>query len=210
MELEVKNIEGKGTGRKVNLPANFFGVETPNDHLIYQDVRLIQANGRQGTAKTKTRGEVSGSQKKPFKQKGTGSARQGHKRSPLMRHGGTAFGPEPRDYGFKLNKKSRQLARASALTYKALGNQIQVIENFNLDAPKTQEFMRILNNLELSNSKILLVTAGDNKNVYLSGRNLRKANVIRVGDLNTRDILHAETLVFIEDALKTMEVKTAN
>lgn len=202
MEVAVKNIKGADTGRKVTLPGSVFGLEAPNDHAIYEDVRQILANRRQGTHKAKERGEVSGSKKKPYRQKGTGSARAGHKRSPLWRHGGRVFGPRPRNYGFRLNKKVKQLARRSALTYKAREEKITVVEKFDFAAPKTKEFLSILNALELGTTKVLLVVPGDNKNVYLSGRNLPKAQVIRANDLNTYDILNADTLVLVEDSVE--------
>lgn len=205
MELAVKNTQGKDTGKKVNLNAGVFGLEEPNDHLIYQDVRYIQANARQGTHKTKTRAEIHGTNKKPFRQKGTGGARAGDRKSPLWRHGGTVFGPIPRDYSFKLNKKARNVARASALTYKARENKITILEGFSMDAPKTKEFVSIINNLELSGNKVLMVVMGDNKNIFLSGRNLPKAKVVRAADLNTRDILHADNLVIIDEAVSVIE-----
>jgi len=205
MELTVKNTQGKSTGRKVKLSAEVFDIQEPNDHLIWQDVRLYLANQRQGTHKTKERGEVSGSTKKPFRQKGTGGARSGHKRSPLWRHGGTIFGPRPRDYGFKLNIKAKRLARTSALTYKAKEQKITVLEGFNMDSPKTKEFLAILNNLELANSKILLVLPEENRNIYLSGRNLPKTKVVKAIDINTYDIVNADMLVFVEGSVQIIE-----
>ena len=205
MELTVLNTQGKATGRQISLSPAVFGLETPNDHLIWQDVRLYLANQRQGTHKTKERGEVRGSTKKPFRQKGTGNARQGHKRSPLHRHGGTIFGPKPHLYGFKLNQKARQLARSSALTYKAREEKITVLENFNLDAPKTKDFLKVLNSLNLGERKVLFVLPADNKNVFLSGRNLPKTQIIRAGDINTYDIVNADTLVLIEEAVNVIE-----
>lgn len=200
MELKVKNIKGAETGEKVDLPEIIFGIE-PNDHAIYQDVRQILANARQGTHKTKERGEVSGSTKKPFRQKGTGGARQGHKRSPHMYHGGRVFGPRPHEYGFKLNKKVKRLARRSALSYKAKDARITVVENFSFAAPKTKEFVQVLNNLKLNGTKVLLVLPEDNQNVYLSGRNIPKTQIVRAQDLNTYDILHAEQLVIVKEAV---------
>jgi len=198
MELAVKKIDGADTGRKVTLPTEVFGLETPNDHAIYQDVRQILANRRQGTHKAKERGEVSGSKKKPYRQKGTGNARSGHKRSPLWRHGGTVFGPRPRDYGFRLNKKIKQLARRSALTYKAREEQITVLEGFNLESPKTKDFLNILKALELDNAKVLMILPEDSKEIYLSSRNVPKAEVRRASDLNTYDILNADQLILVE------------
>ncbi|MFN8393335.1 MAG: 50S ribosomal protein L4 [Bacteroidia bacterium] len=200
MELKVKNIKGAETGEKVDLPETIFGIE-PNDHAIYQDVRQILANARQGTHKTKERGEISGSTKKPFRQKGTGGARQGHKRSPHMYHGGRVFGPRPHEYGFKLNKKVKRLARRSALSYKAKDARITVVENFSFAAPKTKEFVQVLSALKLNGSKVLLVLPEDNQNVYLSGRNIPKTQIVRAQDLNTYDILHAEQLVIVKEAV---------
>jgi large subunit ribosomal protein L4 len=201
MELTVKNIKGADTGEKVSLPEAIFGIE-PNDHAIYQDVRQILANARQGTHKAKERGEVSGSTKKPYRQKGTGNARQGHKRSPLWRHGGRVFGPRPRDYAFKLNKKVKRLARRSALSYKAKDAKIMVLDNFSLNVPKTKEVLSVLNNLKLNGVKVLMVVGADNNNVYLSGRNIPKTQIVRAQDLNTYDILHAEQLVIMKDAVQ--------
>lgn len=210
MEVAVYNIEGSETGRKVNLEANIFGLETPNDQAIYQDVRLILANKRQGTHKSKTRGEVHGTNKKPFRQKGTGNARQGDRKSPLFRHGGRIFGPTPRDYGFKLNKKVKVLARRSALTYKAREDGIKVVESFAFDAPKTKEFLNILNNLELAGKKVIFVMSAEDKTLYYSGRNLPKTQVVIAAELNTYDILHADTLLFTEDAVGVINERLAN
>lgn len=210
MEVAVYNIEGSETGRKVNLKAQVFGVEAPNDQAIYQDVRLILANQRQGTHKAKERGEVHGTNKKPFRQKGTGNARQGDRKSPLFRHGGRIFGPRPRTYGFKLNKKVKGLARRSALTYKARENNIRVVEDFSFEAPKTKEFLNILNNLELADKKVLFVMSEDDKTLYYSGRNLPKAQVMVASDLNTYDILHADTLLFTEGAVAVINENLAN
>jgi large subunit ribosomal protein L4 len=204
MELAVLNTKGSETGRTVSLPDAVFGVE-PSDHAIYQDVRQTQANARQGTHKAKERGEVSGSKKKPYRQKGTGNARPGHKRSPLWRHGGRVFGPRPRDYGFKLNRKIKRLARRSALTYKAKDEQITILENLAMDAPKTKDFQAILAALNAADSKVLVVVPEYSKNVYLSGRNLPKAQVVRAEDLNTYDILNADRLVICEGAVEKIE-----
>lgn len=210
MELTVYNIEGNKTPRTVELNDAVFGLENPNDHAIFLDVRLILANRRQGTHKSKERAEISGSNKKPYKQKGTGNARPGHKRSPLWRHGGTVFGPRPRDYGFKLNKKTRNVARRSALTYKVREEKVTVVENFAFDAPKTRQLLNILNNLELSQAKVLLVLGDGDKNIYLSGRNLPNAEVMTAADLNTYDILHADTLLVTEDAVQLINQRLAN
>ncbi|MEZ4825855.1 MAG: 50S ribosomal protein L4 [Bacteroidia bacterium] len=210
MEVVVYNIEGSETGRTVSLSESVFGLDNPSDHAIYQDVRLILANQRQGTHKSKERGEISATTKKPYRQKGTGNARQGSRKSPLWRHGGRVFGPKPRDYGFKLNRKFKQLARRSALTYKAREEKIRVLENFEFDAPRTKRFLSILENLSLNNKKTLLVLGDYNMNVYLSGRNLPKAQVMTVADLNTYDILNAETLIITEDAVNIINEKLAN
>ena len=202
MELEVLNIDGQSTGRKVTLSDGIFGVEKLSQDAMYQDARLYLANQRQGTHKTKERGEVSGSKKKPFRQKGTGSARAGNKRSPLWRHGGTVFGPKPRDYGFRLNKKMKVLARKSAFTLKAQGDKIAIVENFDFEKPSTKNFQGILTKMDLATSKILLVTSEKNENVYLSARNLQKTLIRRASDLNTYDIMNADKLVIMEDALK--------
>jgi len=200
MELSLYTIEGKASGSKVALDDAVFNVE-PSDHAIYQDIRLILANQRQGTHKTKERGEVSGSTKKPFRQKGTGGARAGHKRSPLWRHGGTVFGPRPRDYGFKLNRKVKQLARRSALTYKVREKKFTVLENFVWEQPKTQQFAQVLKNFKANDSKVLFVTAEANNVLYLSGRNIPKLQVVHVNQLNTYDIVNAEQIFMIKDAV---------
>jgi large subunit ribosomal protein L4 len=201
MELTVKNIKGADTGEKVTLDESIFGIE-PSQHAIYEDVRQILANARQGTHKSKERGEVSGSTKKPFRQKGTGGARQGHKRAPHMYHGGRVFGPKPRDYSFRLNKKVKRLARRSALSFKAKESKITVLENFTLNTPKTKDMVSMLTNLKLNGVKVLVVTADDNKGVYLSGRNIPKTQIVRAQDLNTYDILHADQLVILKDAVQ--------
>lgn len=210
MEAIVYSIDGAKTSRKVDLSDAIFGLETPNDHAIYQDVRLIQANRRQGTHKSKERGEIKGTNKKPFRQKGTGNARQGSRQSPLWRHGGRVFGPKPRDYGFGLNKKVKVIARKSALTYKAREEQVKVVEDFAFDAPKTKEFLKMLNGFELDGKKVLLVLSDDNNNIYLSGRNIPKAEVRTAADLNTYDILNAETLLLTEGAVKVINERLAN
>ncbi|MEM6805289.1 MAG: 50S ribosomal protein L4 [Bacteroidota bacterium] len=210
MEAIVYKIDGGKTSRKVELSDSIFGLETPNDHAIYQDVRLIQANRRQGTHKSKERGEIAGTKKKPYRQKGTGNARSGSRKSPLWRHGGRVFGPKPRDYGFGLNKKVKTIARKSALTYKAREEQVRVVENFGFDAPKTKEFINILDCFELSGKKVLMVLADDDKNIYLSGRNIPKAEVRTAAELNTYDILNAETLILTEGAVKVINERLAN
>ncbi|MEM7509837.1 MAG: 50S ribosomal protein L4 [Bacteroidota bacterium] len=209
MELSVYTIEGKETGRAAFLSDRVFDLENPNDHAIYQDVRLIMANQRQGTHKAKERAEIAGSTKKLYRQKGTGNARVGSAKSPTRRHGGRIFGPRPRTYGFKLNKKVKSLARKSALTYKAKDGKIKVIENFEFEAPKTKQYIEILGNLEMSGKKTLLVTTESNQNVYLSGRNLPKTEVIPVADLNTYDILNAEELILMEGAVEVINERLA-
>ncbi|AMR31603.1 50S ribosomal protein L4 [Mucilaginibacter sp. PAMC 26640] len=205
MEINVLNLSGKETGAKVQLPESLFGVE-PNDHAIYLDVKLILANQRQGTHKSKQRNEIAGSTRKLHKQKGTGGARAGSIKSPLFNGGGRVFGPQPRDYSFKLNKKLRSLARASALSYKAKDNNILVLEDFNFDAIKTKSYIQMEADLNVTNDKTLLVLAGaENNNVYLSSRNLKKTKVISVEQLNTYDVLNAGKLILTTGAVKTLE-----
>jgi len=194
MELKIKNISGKETAKKVSLNKEIYAVE-PSDHAIYLDVKHHMANRRQGTAKAKERGEISGSTRKLRKQKGSGMARVGSIKSPILRGGGTIFGPRPRDYGFKLNKKTKLLARKSALTYKAKEGRIHVLEDFNLDAPKTVEFKAILDNLKVSDKKSLLVLSETNKNIYLSSRNLSKSSVLTYSELSTYEIMNADNIV---------------
>jgi large subunit ribosomal protein L4 len=204
MELSVLNIEGKETGRKVTLNDQIFGIE-PSDHAIYLDVKQYMANQRQGTHKSKERGEVSGSTRKIKRQKGTGTARAGSIKSPVFRGGGTIFGPRPRNYGFKLNKKVKQLARKSALTYKANENSIVVLEDFNLEAPKTKEFVAIKSNLQIADKKSLFVLPVENNNIYLSSRNLKDVSVVTASELNTYQILNAKTVVILEGSVKKIE-----
>ncbi|MCL2072858.1 MAG: 50S ribosomal protein L4 [Marinilabiliaceae bacterium] len=200
MELNVVNIEGKETGRTVDLPETIFGIE-PNDHAIYLDVKQYLANQRQGTHKSKERAEVAGSTRKLHRQKGTGTARIGSKKSPLLRGGGRAFGPKPRDYSFKLNKKLKRLARLSALTYKAKKNAIYVVEDFTFETPKTKEFLAIQKNLGLNGVRSMFVLKERNKNIYLSSRNIQKSEVVIPEDLNTYIIMRAKTMVFTESAV---------
>jgi large subunit ribosomal protein L4 len=204
MELSVYNIQGEITGRKVNLDDSIFGID-PNDHAIYLDTRQYLANNRQGTAKTKERNEVSGSTRKIKRQKGTGSARFGDIKNPLFRGGGRIFGPRPRDYSFKLNKKVKQLARKSALSYKASSSNIIVVEDFNLEAPKTKEMKKISDNLKLSDKKSLFVLPEQNKNVYLSSHNLPGFEVVTVSELTTYKIMKASTLVLAESAVEVLQ-----
>lgn len=204
MELEVYNISGGKTSKKVTLNDGIFGI-TPNDHAIWLDVKLFLANQRQGTSKAKERSEVSGSTRKIKRQKGTGTARSGDINSPVMRGGGRAFGPRPRDYEFKLNKKLRKLARKSALTYKAQENSIMILEDFKFDEAKTKNFTAMLKNLNLAEKKTLLVMPDTDKNLVLSSRNLKKAKVMRAEMLNTYDILNANNLVIAESSVPIIE-----
>jgi len=204
MELEVYKISGDKTSKKVTLSDDIFGIE-PNDHAIWLDVKLILANQRQGTSKAKERSEVSGSTRKIKRQKGTGTARAGDINSPLMRGGGRVFGPRPRDYEFKLNKKLRTLARKSALAYKAKENGIMILEDFNFEEAKTKKFTAMLNSLNLTDKKTLLVMPGTDKNLVLSSRNLKKAKVMRAEMLNTYDILNANNLLIAESSVPIIE-----
>ena len=204
MEVSVLNINGQETGRKVALNDAVFGIE-PNDHVIYLDVKQYLANQRQGTAKAKERSEHAGSTRKLGRQKGGGGARRGDINSPLLKGGGRVFGPQPRDYGFKLNKKVKVLARKSALSYKAQENAIIVVEDFNLEAPKTKDFVNITKNLKVDGKKTLVVLPGINKNVYLSARNIEKAEVMSADQLNTYKVLNADVLVVAESSLKTID-----
>ena len=204
MEVNVYNIKGEDTGRKVTLNESIFGIE-PNDHAIYLDVKQFMANQRQGTHKSKERSEISGSTRKIGRQKGGGGARRGDMNSPVLVGGGRVFGPKPRDYFFKQNKKVKALARKSALSYKAQNNAIIVIEDFTFDAPKTKEFVDITKNLKVSDQKLLMVFPDANKNVYLSARNLKRANVQTVSGLNTYRVLDAGVLVLTENALSAID-----
>jgi large subunit ribosomal protein L4 len=204
MEVNVINIEGKETGKKVTLSDLIFGVD-PNDHAIYLDVKQYLANQRQGTHKAKERAEIAGSTRKIKKQKGTGTARAGSIKSPVFRGGGRVFGPRPRNYGFKLNKKVKQLARKSALTYKAKDNSIIVLEDFNFEAPKTKEFITLQNNLKINDKKSLFVLTEANKNIYLSSRNLKGVKVVLASELTTYDILNASSLVLLEGSIENIE-----
>ena len=204
MEVSVYNIKGEDTGRKVTLNESIFGIE-PNDHAIYLDVKQFLANQRQGTAKSKERSEISGSTRKLGRQKGGGGARHGDINSPVMVGGGRVFGPTPRDYSFKLNKKVKQLARKSALSYKALNGGLMVVEDFSFEAPKTKEFVVLLNNLKVSDKKLLLVLPEANKNVYLSARNLQRAKVQTVSGVNTYRVLDAGVVMFTEKALSAID-----
>ena len=204
MELSVFNIKGEDTGRKVTLNDAIYGIE-PNDHAIYLDVKQFLANKRQGTHKSKERSEVSGSTRKLIRQKGGGGARRGDINSPVLVGGGRVFGPRPRDYEFKLNKKVKSLARKSALSYKAKNSAIVVVEDFNMEAPKTKEFVTITKNLKVADKKLLMVLPEKNNFVYLSARNLQKAKVVTVSDINTYSVLDAANLVLTESSVAAFE-----
>lgn len=205
MELSVYNIKGEDTGRKMTLSDSIFGLE-PNEHVMYLDVKQYLANQRQGTHKSKERNEVSGTTKKLKKQKGTGGARAGSMKSPVFIGGGRVFGPQPRDYGFKLNKKTKRLARLSALSSLAKDGKISLVENIALSAPKTKDFLSILAGLKLNNGKkTLLVTGEVDKNIVLSTRNIQKISVATPIALNTHDLLNTDTLLLSEDGLKSLE-----
>ena len=201
MQVNVLNIEGKETGRKVELPEEIFGIE-PNDHVIYLAVKQYLAAQRQGTHKVKTRLEVQGSSKKLHRQKGTGGSRKGNLRNPLYKGGGTIFGPKPRDYDFKLNRKVKDLAKMSALAHKAKDNAIVVVEDIKLDAPKTKSFTDALSKLNIGNKKVLFVLPEESDNLYLSMRNLTKVEGVLLADINTYDIVNAQVLVLSETAAK--------
>ena len=204
MEVSVLNINGQETGRKVTLNESIFGIE-PNDHVLYLDVKQYLANQRQGTAKAKERSEVSGSTRKLGRQKGGGGARRGDINSPVLVGGGRVFGPKPRDYRFKLNKKVKVLARKSALAYKAQENAVIVVEDFNFEAPKTKDFVNITKNLKVEGKKTLLVLPEVDKNVYLSARNLQRAEVMTANTINAYKVLNAEVLVVTEKSLQTID-----
>ncbi len=204
MEVKVLDSSGKETGAKVQLPEAVFGVE-PNDHAIYLDVKQYLANQRQGTHKSKQRNEIAGSTRKLHKQKGTGGARAGSIKSPLFNGGGRIFGPQPRDYSFKLNKKLKAAARKSALSYKAKENNIVVLEDVNFESIKTKNYIKLVTDLNVANEKTLLVLPALNSNVYLSSRNLKKAKVITADQLNTYDVLNAGKLLLTTASVKTLE-----
>ena len=204
MEVSVLNIKGQETGRKATLNEAIFAIE-PNDHVLYLNVKQYLANQRQGTAKSKERSELSGSTRKLIRQKGSGGARRGDINSPVLVGGARVFGPKPRDYSFKLNKKVKVLARKSALSYKAKENAIIVVEDFTMDAPKTKDFINITKNLKVEGKKLLLVLPNIDKNVYLSARNLQRTNVMLASSINTYKILDADVLVITENSLKTID-----
>jgi large subunit ribosomal protein L4 len=204
MEVKVLDINGKETGRKVNLDDTVFAIE-PNKHAVYLDVKQYLANQRQGTHKAKERAEVAGSTRKIKKQKGTGTARAGSKKSPLFKGGGTVFGPRPRSYSFKLNKNLKRLARKSAFSLKAQESNIVVVEDFTFDTPNTKKFINVLSSLGLENKKSLFILGDANKNVYLSSRNLKTTSVVTSSELSTYAILNAKSLVLLEGSIETIE-----
>ena len=204
MNIAILNIKGEDTGRKAKLNDKVFKVE-PNDHAIYLDVKQYLANQRQGTHKSKERAEITGSTRKVKRQKGTGTARMGSVKSPILRGGGRAFGPQPRDYGFKLNKKVKALARKSALSYKVQDKDLTIVENFSLDQPKTKSYLDILNNLSVADKKTLMVLPEADRNVVLSGKNIQKAKVATASDINTYDVLNADKLILCEGSIEKIE-----
>jgi large subunit ribosomal protein L4 len=209
MELAILNINGKDTGRKANLSDSIFGIE-PNDHAIYLDTKQFLANKRQGTHSSKDKGEITGSTRKIKRQKGTGTARAGSIKNPLFRGGGRVFGPKPRFYGFKLNKKVKQLARKSALSYKASTNNIIILEDFSFEAPKTREMIQMGINLNIGNKKSIFVLPEQNKNIYLSSRNVKGVEVITAGELSTYTIMKASTLILVESAVDVLQATFEN
>jgi len=204
MEVAVIKSSGEQTSKKVSLSSEVFGIE-PNDHAIYLDVKSYLANQRQGTHKSKQRNEISGSSKKIKKQKGTGGARAGNIKNPQFKGGGRIFGPTPRDYSFKLNKKVKDLARKSALSYKAKDNSIAVLEDFNFESAKTKQYINLLAALKLSEKKTLLVLPENNKNIVLSGRNIQNTKITTADQINTYDLMHADSVIFIESAVSKVE-----
>lgn len=204
MKLEVQNIQGSGTGREVELPEEIFGIE-PNEHAVYLAVKAHLANRRQGTHKAKERGEIAGSTRKLHRQKGTGGSRKGDIKNPLYKGGGRIFGPRPRNYSQRLNKKVRALAKASALSTKAGNGSLMIVEDFSFDAPRTKNFLDILRNFKLDGDKTLWVTADHEREVYLSSRNLPKTQVIRASDVNPYDILHANKIILSEGAIEKIK-----
>jgi large subunit ribosomal protein L4 len=204
MKLEVLNTEGNTTGKEITLPEEVFGIE-PNDQAIYLSVKLYRAEQRQGTHKAKERNAITGSTRKIKKQKGTGTARFGDIKNPLFRGGGRVFGPEPRDYGFKLNKKVKRLARKSALAYKAIQKSVIIVEDFAMEAPKTGEFLAILNNLKVADKKTLWVLPHSDRNIYLSGRNIPNSKTTTARQMNTYNVMDAQCLILSESSVKLIE-----
>lgn len=201
MEISIVKYSGEDTGRKVSLSDSVFGIE-PNDHAIYLDVKSYLANQRQGTHKSKQRHEIAGSSKKLKKQKGTGGARAGNIKNPLFKGGGRVFGPQPRDYSFKLNKKVKELARKSALAYKAKDNAIAILEDFAFDTPKTKQYLNLLSSLSLSDKKTLLILSEASKNITLSGRNIPRAKITTADKINTYELMNADKLIFVESSIE--------
>jgi large subunit ribosomal protein L4 len=204
MKVSVLDIKGKETGREVELSESVFGLE-PNDHVVYLDVKQHLANKRQGTHKAKERAEIAGSTRKIKKQKGTGTARAGSIKSPIFRGGGRVFGPRPRDYHFKLNKKLKRLARKTVLSQKLKNNQLMIVEDFGFDAPKTKDFLNLLDDLNIRDKKSLIVLDETNKNVYLSSRNIKTAKVVNVSELNTYNIMNSNVLLISESRLEELQ-----
>ncbi|MBY0434791.1 MAG: 50S ribosomal protein L4 [Cyclobacteriaceae bacterium] len=204
MDIAVVKQSGESTGRKINLSTEVFGIE-PNDHAIWLDVKSYLANQRQGTHKSKQRNEISGSSKKIKKQKGTGGARAGNIKNPQFKGGGRIFGPAPRDYSFKLNKKVKDLARKSALTYKAIDNSIAIIEDFNFEAPKTKQYINLMKAIGANDQKTLLVLPENNRNIVSSGRNLQNTKVITASQINTYDVINADKLVLVESSVEKID-----
>jgi len=204
MELSVINKEGKDSNKKVKLSEAVFGIE-PNDHAIYLDVKQYLANGRQGTSKAKERAEITGSTRKIKKQKGTGTARAGSIKSPLFRGGGTVFGPRPRDYSFKLNKKLKRLARCSALSYKVKDGNLSIVDDIQMDAPKTKDFNNLIEKLNGGSKKTILVVSDVNKNLYLSSRNLGGVKVVTASDINTYELMNASSVLISVGAVEKLE-----
>jgi large subunit ribosomal protein L4 len=204
MEVAVLKYSGETTSKKVNLSDTVFGIE-PNDHAIYLDVKSFLANQRQGTHKSKQRNEISGSSKKIKKQKGTGGARAGNIKNPQFKGGGRIFGPTPRDYSFKLNKKVKDLARKSALSYKAKDNSIAILEDFSFESAKTKQYISLLDALKLGDKKTLLVLPENNKNIVLSGRNIQNTKITTVEQINTYDLMHADNVIFVESSISKVE-----
>jgi large subunit ribosomal protein L4 len=204
MEVKVFDKSGKATSKSVKLEDSIFAVE-PNDHAIYLDVKQHLANKRQGTHKSKERADIVGSTRKIKKQKGTGTARAGPIKSPVFRGGGRVFGPRPRNYSFKLNKKLKRVARKSALSYKAQESNIMVIEDFNFEAPKTKDFINLISNMNLSNEKVLLVVSNENNNVYMASRNLSRTKVIAAESVNTYDVLNAGKVIIAKSSIEIIE-----
>jgi large subunit ribosomal protein L4 len=204
MTVDVLNINGEKTGRSIDLPDDVFSIE-PNEHVVYLTVKQYLANQRQGTHKAKERGEVAGSTRKIKRQKGTGTARAGDIKNPLFKGGGRVFGPKPRDYSFKLNKKVKRLAKRSVLTNKAADGNIVVLEDFTFDQPRTKEFVQVMKNLELDKAKTVFVTADYDKNLYLSGRNVKGSEVVNARDLNVYQLLNAQKIVISENSVDVIK-----